>query len=373
MSAQVKVLKEALALLNRKGDFRSKAKFEQAFNSALEAIDLAQTISQEKPPVKVDEQVEDLKYLEGLFDQDEFNAKAILTRALKSVNTVANISVLATQYGTMWKLVGAIMNRLTDPNMEQKKRQTLGAYPTPTGQKSRLTPGEQLQVRERLFRSWFGDWITAANTGNYNGVSKLVDEATKEPMVLFHGTGLTDEPFTMFRTDRTMTPGIYLSDDLEYAEWFAVNDANRTDRKGGGTVPYIYSAFVQMLNPLDFRGLGLSKLKGQDVLDIIYVMTGYEVQDKAILNYGDRESFLWVWMRSVPTLLSELRDNTEFDGVLFEAFNPSFLKDPSQGIPKLGLEVLAFYPNQVKLTDALLFSGIVDDVRFEQGGQIDEE
>jgi hypothetical protein len=105
-------------------------------------------------------------------------------------------------------------------------------------------------------------------------------------------------------------------------------------------------------------------------LDVIYVTTGYEVQDKTILNYGDKEAFLWVWMRQVPTMIAELRDNTEFDGILFEAFNPSFLKDPSQGIPKLGLEVLAFYPEQVKLTDAVLFSGLVDDVRFKEGGKI---
>jgi hypothetical protein len=370
MSAQEKVVKEALALIERKGDFRLKRQLETLFKMSLQQLEFAETISEFGASRASSDKVADLKYLEGLFDQDEFNAKNILTRSLKMVNNEANVEVLQTQYGTMWNLVSKIMNVLTDFNLEQKKRKVLGAYPTPTGQKTRLTAKEQLQVREELFRSWFGDWIVAANTGDYNGVSKLVDEATKEPMVLFHGTGLTKDPFTMFRVDRTMTPGIYLSDDYEYAEWFAQNDANRTDRKSGGTLPYIYSTFVQMVNPLDFRGLGLNKLKGQDVLDVIYVTTGYEVQDKTILNYGDKEAFLWVWMRQVPTMIAELRDNTEFDGILFEAFNPSFLKDPSQGIPKLGLEVLAFYPEQVKLTDAVLFSGLVDDVRFKEGGKI---
>lgn len=371
MSAQRKVLEEAIALVESKPKFVGKERMVQAFQAALEAIQFSKEMEDEPLPQSVEQRVEDLKFLEGLFDVDEFNAKSILTRNLKALNDEANVAVLALNYPSMWDCVRAIYARMVDPNLEEKKRKVLGSYPTPTGQKTRMTPEEQLRVRSVTFRSWFGDWVSAAKTGNYNGVSKLVDEATKEPMVLFHGTGLKSSPFTIFKTTVTQTPGIYFSDDKEYAQWFADNDANRTDRAAGGSMPYIYSCYVRMMNPLDLRGLGLEKLKGQDVLDVIYVTTGYEVQDDSILKYGDREAFIWVWMRKVPSLIQEIRQMTEFDGILFEAFNPSFLKDPSQGTPKLGLEVLAFYPNQVKLTDALLYTGLVDDVRFESGGKIE--
>ena len=58
----------------------------------------------------------------------------------------------------------------------------------PNGKPSNLTPEQYKLVRTPEFKAWFGDWEKAYETGNYHNVSKVIDEQTKEPLVVWHGT-----------------------------------------------------------------------------------------------------------------------------------------------------------------------------------------
>jgi len=370
MTAQEKILEAAEAILNKNP--RTQGAIRE-LNEARFLIQETLDLENDELPQFVNRQIEDISFVGEFFEKDEFNAQTILTKTMKKTNNFANAVEVAERVGDGFELMAETLVRLTDPDWYKFKNEPRGTFPTPTTVKTKLSTAQQLEVRSLRFRSWFGNWVKAAQTGNYDGVSKLIDPTTKEPMLCFHGTGYDGSPFSMFRTDLTMTPGIYVSDDYDYAKWFADFNAKRGDRAAGGATPIVYPCFVQMLNPVDFRVVGLSKLNKQQLLDVIYVLTGYENTYPDLDARSDEEEYyVWQWFRAIPQILADFRRNTEFDGVIFEAFNPSF---PVQGGPlgnnyKQGLEILAFYPEQVKLDDAMLFSGLVQDVRFEKGGNV---
>ena len=60
----------------------------------------------------------------------------------------------------------------------------------PNGKPSNLTHEQYKLVRTPAFKKWFGDWENSPETA-----SKVVDEETKEPLVVYHGT---NNQFTIF-------------------------------------------------------------------------------------------------------------------------------------------------------------------------------
>jgi hypothetical protein len=52
----------------------------------------------------------------------------------------------------------------------------------PNGKPSNLTPEQYKLVRTPAFKEWFGDW-----ENDPQNASKVVDEETKEPLVVYHG------------------------------------------------------------------------------------------------------------------------------------------------------------------------------------------
>ena len=365
MTAQEQILEAAEDILS--GSPRFKGALREV-NNAIFIIRETKELEEDVLPAFVNRQIEDISYVGEFFEKDEFNAQTILTKTIRKTNDFANAVEIAEKVGDNFELLAETRKVLVNADWFKFKQDTRGTFPTPTAIKTKLTAEQQLEVRSLKFRAWFGNWVKAARTGNYDGVSKLIDPATKEPMLCFHGTGYDGSPFTMFRTDLTMTPGIYVSDDYDYAKWFADFNAKRGDRAKGGATPIVYPCFVQMLNPIDFRVVGLQKLNKQQLQDVIYVLTGYENSYPALDARSDTdEYYVWQWFRAIPEMLADFRKNTEFDGVIFEAFNPSYTVDKTY---KQGLEILAFYPEQVKLPDAVFFSGLVEDVRFEKGGTV---
>jgi Large polyvalent protein associated domain 38/ADP-Ribosyltransferase in polyvalent proteins len=95
----------------------------------------------------------------------------------------------------------------------------------PNGRPTKLTERQWVQVRMPQFKAWFGDWEKHANTDNPagslwadDGVSKAVDEETREPKVLFHGTtrgGFMEfnQPGGKVRGDI----GVFVTDDYDMA------------------------------------------------------------------------------------------------------------------------------------------------------------
>ena len=63
----------------------------------------------------------------------------------------------------------------------------------PNGKPSKLTPEQYKLVRLPEFKAWFGDW-----ENDPANASKVIDEETKEPLVVYHGT---NSEFNIFDTN----------------------------------------------------------------------------------------------------------------------------------------------------------------------------
>jgi hypothetical protein len=59
----------------------------------------------------------------------------------------------------------------------------MSEFLAPNGKPSNLTPEQYKLVREPAFKKWFGDW-----ENDPANASKVIDEETKEPLVVYHGT-----------------------------------------------------------------------------------------------------------------------------------------------------------------------------------------
>ena len=374
MTAQEKVLKEAIDIATA-----NNLPFKRVLE---EALDVILNVEDYSPQELLKGELQDLLYLSENFEKDEFNAQTILTRAMSNVGNKANALDIGKEYD-MFQLLGLVIKGLsTFPGAIESNP---GAFPTPSGIKSKLTTNEQKVVRSQRFQSWFGNWRKAYQTDNYDGVSKCIDKITGEPMILYHGTSYGKDPFTTFKTTITSTPGIYLADEYEYANWFAEFNTRRGDRQAGaGGNLIVYPLFAKIMNPLDFRPLEMKQYTVKEIYDIVYVMSGYEIQEQQPLQDSEQlmqskgegaeepKMYIWVLIRRYPKIIQELRSNTEFDGIFFQAFNPSnIVVVDGKKSPKFGLEIIAFYANQLKHTNAIFDSGYIDDIRFERGGTID--
>lgn len=83
----------------------------------------------------------------------------------------------------------------------------------PNGKPSNLTHEQWHLVRTPEFKAWFGDWEEAYKTGNYDGVSKVID-SNGEPLVMYHGTNYSFNVFS-----KTKYEGWYFfTADIEEAQ-----------------------------------------------------------------------------------------------------------------------------------------------------------
>ena len=89
-------------------------------------------------------------------------------------------------------------------------------FNTPAGYDSKLSYIQQVLVRTKAFKNWFGDWELAARTylldgeknfnKHYQNVSKVIDMETLEPMVGYHGTK-EEKEFYSFATNKETGAG----------------------------------------------------------------------------------------------------------------------------------------------------------------------
>ena len=87
----------------------------------------------------------------------------------------------------------------------------------PNGKPSKLTPEQYKLVRTPAFKGWFGDWENSPETA-----SKVVDEETKEPLVVYHTTDYLGEinifKFSEEYDFQQYGFGVYFTDDKEHSE-----------------------------------------------------------------------------------------------------------------------------------------------------------
>lgn len=244
------------------------------------------------------------------------------------------------------------------------------------GEPSELTKKEYDAVRSESFLEWFGDWELAYETGNYEGVSKIINSKTKEPLVVYHGT---DTKFTSWETYEKNNLH-YFAKKKRFADWFATSWQMRADEAGVKSAEikqdnplkgtFVYSCFLDIKNPIDFTPFGLDKVPFNDYLK--YLEVKYDLDLSKIEGYDEIKDrtqavYSWVVIRHWQQFNLFIKNNTPYDGFSFYEFIPD---SPKRGFEDASLSFTAFNSNQIKFTTNNTFSKFAEDSRLEIGGII---
>ena len=194
-----------------------------------------------------------------------------------------------------------------------------------------LTFKQWQQVRSPEFKAWFGDW-----ENDPENASKVINEKTGEPLVVYHGTGREFNTFKKMKTTRgsfftgetreVESQAFFFSEDYGYSEHVSRVRANDTIE----------------VKPVFLNIRYLNKIS--DFADISEFTTDTEIDfmDKSIWTYFDDKEFT-----------DKFRE--EYDGAAFE-------EDSGE------VTYAVFNPNQIKsATDNTgAFSKENDDIRFSR-------
>jgi hypothetical protein len=280
------------------------------------------------------------------------------------------------------------------------------SFVTPTGQKSRLTYLQQVLVRTKAFKSFFGDWETAAknflkdnkeNFGqHFKNVSKILYHETLEPRVVFHGTR-ADQEFYKFNvgqglesTTRSQSgrPYGYFAHNIEYSMNFTTSSR--------GKLPFLYSCFLNIRNPFVAVGRDyyaksrnakywlqmisgtlvwdkLGKIERDEETKKIEKVVESQIGDFVRRVIGDQMKPFWYLMSTdMEKIFKHFMISHGYDGIMFaeELTTDYDIQKPDQFTEA---EVI-FDSNQVKLADGrnLDFNAMIDDIRYKKGGMTDE-
>ncbi|VTX83894.1 LPD38 domain-containing protein [uncultured Aggregatibacter sp.] len=197
-----------------------------------------------------------------------------------------------------------------------------------------LTFHQWKQVRSPEFKAWFGDW-----ENDPENASKVVNERTGEPLVVYHGTG---EEFNVFDKNKAGAgndkglrgKGFYLSPNRATSESYGEK---------------IIGAYVSLKNP--FRPSDFTSAEGvAEHLTNKLSEQGYEdyTVDPFIFNVGNSFSVRSQYAGAFSSILKD----AGYDGILY----------PNRQ------EIVAFDSNQIKsATDNTgAFSKENDDIRFSR-------
>ena len=271
-------------------------------------------------------------------------------------------------------------------------------FNTPTGKESKLSYVQQVLVRTKSFKNWFGDWEIASRAylldsemnfnKHFENVSKVMDMETLEPKVGFHGTS-AEEEFYSFATNKETGAGRpygYFAENREYSMNFV------------GKSNLLYAAFLNIRNPFIARGSFFTEKK-LDWISASTAILGRMAADKfprgssefneEISRLGKvHESQIWgyirktyenenynFWLLMARDFKSEFKNfliSHGYDGIFAdEQFkDPYDAKDPRQFTNTF----IVFDAAQVKLADGrnLTFNPMSADIRYENGGEVDE-
>ena len=254
--------------------------------------------------------------------------------------------------------------------------------PTPNGAKSKLPLQTYFAVRSPFFKMFFGDWEIAYEIDNYRNVSRVIDDETKEPRIMYHGVRKFVEGFGSFANmgegvkrpygefNPPNFPASYFGDNKQYVEFYGGNAVNMRkpspDYEG-----FYYSVFLNIRNPIDLRPLGF-KSTFKDFIDYLFVKYGVVYQKIASipqLNSGEYK--VWVFVRNHPDLIEEMK-SAGFDGIIQEGDVPTYDKNGNIKGNQVDTEYLTFYSSQIESASVKnnLYLSIFDDIRFKKGGNV---
>jgi hypothetical protein len=283
------------------------------------------------------------------------------------------------------------------------------SFRTPTGEPSKLTYVQQVLVRTKAFKQFFGDWELAAKKFNenrwdfekhYKDVSKIIDFVTFEPRVMYHGTRTESE---FFRFDVTREKGSgrpygYFAQNKEYSQ----NFLSSSQRGHSSAKPFLYEVFLNVRNPfmantIDFYDKQYSAKKWMELIVDRLVWDKFKTSEKSdeitkfrigvksqIYDYVEsvyqdsfgkpREGNFWLLMaRDIEKDFKFFLMAYGYDGIEYaEEFSSNYdVDNPSQ----FTKAVTIFDSHQVKLADGrnLNFNPLIDDIRFAYGGEVEEK
>jgi hypothetical protein len=250
---------------------------------------------------------------------------------------------------------------------------------SPNGIKSELTEEEYFAIRTDGFKSFFGDWMLAIETNNYNGISKVINPKTKEPLAVWHGTNVL---FTEWKTYKTNNAH-YFAVKREMSEFFAKSWESRTDKAAVDSKAlkslnpnkgkYLFKCFLDIKNPVDFSRFGVEKRPVKEFLlflKINYNIGDYDFWTKAGNMFGlapDAKVYAWQIIRNWQAFTEYIKTFTTYDGYIFYEYIPD--KEFS-GLENASLSFCAFESNQIKFDNAVEFNALANDSRFNLGGNI---
>jgi hypothetical protein len=273
----------------------------------------------------------------------------------------------------------------------------LYSFKTPTGEPSKLTYVQQVLVRTKAFKQYFGDWETAAKRylldkqenfhAHYENVSKIIDFGTLEPKVVYHGTMAADEFFTF---DVTKEQGVgrpyaYFAVNKEYAENF-----NKFSQRGEAVRSLLYSSFLNIRKPFMARGMEYEQkqkdagywmtiIKGTITFDRYGDLSKRDELDAAVDSqikgyvrdtYTQPAPFWWLMARDTNKEFKYFLMSYGYDGVAFsEEYTADYdVTNPSQ----FTYAYTVFDATQIKLADGrnIDFDAMNPDIRYERGGKI---
>jgi len=270
-------------------------------------------------------------------------------------------------------------------------------FNTPTGFESKLSYIQQVLVRTKAFKNWFGDWELAARiylldeqknfNKHYQNVSKVIDMDTLEPMVGYHGTK-EEKEFYSFATNKETGAGRpygYFAQNREYS----MNFVGRTN--------LLYAAFLNIRNPFIARGENFTERKMdwmdasvaiakrmatdkyelfsdeyvQEIANLIKVHEG-QIWDYLKKTYENERYNFWLLMaRDFQSEFKNFIISHGYDGIFADEQlkDPYDIKDPSQ----FTNTYIIFDASQVKLADGrnLKFDPMSADIRYEKGAELD--
>jgi hypothetical protein len=229
----------------------------------------------------------------------------------------------------------------------------------------------EIIIRSQKFKNWFGDWEKALINDEYDNVSKALTDGI--PSVYHHGAR------RIKYTYREVSNGVlYLAENISYALWFSQN-ATAQSEEGN----YLTECFVNVKNPIDLTAFHVNKVDLADIVryvDAVYPMAkiyDFIPAQVALLIKTNQPTNvkMWAWqlIRSYAKFVNHIKENTPYDGFLYYENNPSDeVTNPVTGQLEENVTkaVAIFKSHQVKVVDAVLFDGGLDDWRFENGGKI---
>ena len=180
----------------------------------------------------------------------------------------------------------------------------------PNGKPSNLNERQWVHVRTKAFKEWFGDWtkITYNPDGSLNipkDVSKVVDEVTGEPKVMYHGT---DKVFDTFEFDEKLERGTHKVHDLHS---FFFTDTYEKAFKYKHDI--VKAVFLNIKNPKVVDSAKLQKLSLSEIVDMENAAIRDSNYDGAIFNRLDKESvdgnFTLQYVAKTPNQIKSATDN----------------------------------------------------------------